>query len=275
MTNDIQLYQNLLNSWDNCIRKGLARDIEKPILMLSKEELKIELENKRNKIQTFNDFMYRHIDTIKNVKSDYCFLLVNEDGCLLSAKYRPGLIESNFEYRDFFISGSLFNEESIGTNAVSLTRILKRPVYLYPGFHYCNKLKNWYVYCIPVINRNKPVGFISLVSIRQPISKVLEGFSNLLTINVFSEYFLSGEDNMRDSCTTTQLTEKQNMILRMIAQGLSDEYISQELNLSLATIKYHNKAIFQKLNATSRVDAVVKAIMLNKITCYDLYNTYV
>lgn len=270
MTDDIQLYQNLLRSWDNCIKKGLPRDIEKPILVLSKEKLKIELSNKKNKIQKFNDFMYRHIDAIKNVNSDYCFLLVNENGCLLTAKYRSGTIENRLGYRSFLTPGSLFNEESIGTNAVSLAKILKRPVYIYPGFHYCNKLKNLYVYCIPIVNRNKPIGFISVVSGRQPIDKVLESFSNLLAVNVFSEHFSRGEAGMKDSCAEAQLTEKQNIILRMIAEGHPDKYISQELNLSLATIKYHNKAIFKKLNATSRVDAVVKAIMLNETTSYDL-----
>lgn len=274
MTNDVQLYQNLLKSWDICSRKGMSRDIDKPVLKLSKEELKLVFEKKRNRINRFSDFMYRYIDIIKNVKSDYCFLLVNEDGYLMNVRYRPGVMESDFEYKDFFIPGVFFGEESIGTNSVPLAGILKRSIHVYPGFHYLNKLKDWYEYCIPVVNKSRIAGYIVAVSFRQPLSKAMKGFADLLAVNVFYEFFTTGEECITESGITTELTERQCTVLKMIAQGLSDEYISQELRLSLATVKYHNQVIFKKLNATSRVDAVVKAMMLNKITFYDLYNIY-
>lgn len=274
MTNDVQLYQNLLKSWDICSRKGMSRDVDKPVLKLSKEELKLVFEKKRNRINRFSDFMYRYIDIIRNVKSDYCFLLVNEEGYLMNLRYRPGVMESDFEYKDFFIPGVFFGEESIGTNSIPLAGILKRPIHVYPGFHYLNKLKDWYEYCIPVVNKSRIAGYIVAVSFRQPLSKALEGFADLLAVNVFNEFFTTGEECITESGITTELTERQCTVLKMIAQGLSDEYISQELGLSLATVKYHNQVIFKKLNATSRVDAVVKAMMLNKITFYDLYNIY-
>lgn len=274
MTNDLQLYQSLLKSWDICSRKGMSREIDKPALKLPKEKMKLVYEKKRNRINKFSDFMYRYIDTIKYVKNDYCFLLADEEGYLINIKYRPGMMESDFEYRDFFIPGVFFGEESIGTNSIPVAGILKRPIHMYPGFHYLNRLKDWYEYCIPIFNKSKAAGYVVVISFWQPISKALEGFADLLAVNVFNEYFTAGDENITDSGVTTQLTEKQCTILRMIAQGLSDEYISQELRLSLATVKYHNQAIFKKLNATGRVDAVVKAMMMDKITFYDLYSKY-
>lgn len=274
MTEDIQLYQNLLRSWDVCMQKGISRKASKPLLKLPREELKLIIEKKRNRISKFNEFIYRHIDTLKNIKNDYCFVLANEEGCLINVKYRPGMIEREFEYKEFFVPGVFFAEESIGVNSISIAGILKRPIHIYPGFHYLTKLKNWYEYCIPAVNKGKMAGYIAVVSFGQPISKALEGFTDLLAVNLFYEYFATGNENTTDLSTSQQLTERQCAILRMIAQGLSDDQIAQELNLSLATVKYHNQIIFKKLNASSRVDAVVKAIMLNKITFYDLYSKY-
>jgi DNA-binding CsgD family transcriptional regulator len=252
----------------------MSREIDKPLLKLSKEKLKQVFDKRRNRVNKFSDFMYRYIDTIKHVKYDYCFLLADEEGYLINIKYRPGMMDSDCEYRDFFIPGVSFGEESIGTNSIPIAGILKRPIHMYPGFQYLDRLKDWYEYCIPIVNRSKIAGYIVVISFCQPVSKALEGFADLLAVNTFSEYFETGDGNVTESGMTTQLTEKQCIILKMIARGLSDEHISQELSVSLAAVKYHNQAIFKKLNATSRVDAVVKAIMLNKITFYDLYNKY-
>ena len=129
-------------------------------------------------------------------------------------------------------------------------------------------LKKWYEYCVPVQERGFTDSFVAVVSIQYPISRALKGFIALLSFNLQRDYPTVNYDSSKP------LTEKQFMMLKMIAQGLSDEYMSQELKLSLPTVKYHNQEIFKKLNAASRVDAVTKAIVSNELSLCDLFDLF-
>jgi LuxR family transcriptional regulator, maltose regulon positive regulatory protein len=55
------------------------------------------------------------------------------------------------------------------------------------------------------------------------------------------------------------LTQRELDILRLIAQGLSNQTISQRLFLALSTVKGHNRIIFDKLQVQSRTEAVARA----------------
>lgn len=55
------------------------------------------------------------------------------------------------------------------------------------------------------------------------------------------------------------LSEREIEILGLISDGLSNREISQELSLSVETIKWHNKQIFSKLGVNRRMQAVYKA----------------
>ena len=47
--------------------------------------------------------------------------------------------------------------------------------------------------------------------------------------------------------------------VRLIAQGLSNQEISERLVLALETVKGHNKKIFGKLQVQRRTEAVARA----------------
>jgi DNA-binding NarL/FixJ family response regulator len=55
------------------------------------------------------------------------------------------------------------------------------------------------------------------------------------------------------------LTERELDVFRLIARGLSNAEIGQELYISDATVKTHVTHVFQKLNVRDRVQAVVLA----------------
>ena len=64
---------------------------------------------------------------------------------------------------------------------------------------------------------------------------------------------------MRDDRQTTlsvSLTAREKEILTWIRDGKSTGEISTVLDISQDTVKYHVKNIFQKLNATSRTQAI-------------------
>ncbi len=56
------------------------------------------------------------------------------------------------------------------------------------------------------------------------------------------------------------LSEREIEILRLAAEGLSNQVISEKVSLSENTVKYHIKNILQKLNVHTRMEAVIFAL---------------
>lgn len=59
--------------------------------------------------------------------------------------------------------------------------------------------------------------------------------------------------------TGEPLTERELEVLRLIARGLTNRQIAEELTVVVGTVKAHNNRIFGKLGVTNRVQAVAKA----------------
>lgn len=56
------------------------------------------------------------------------------------------------------------------------------------------------------------------------------------------------------------LSDREMEILRLVAEGQSNAAISEQISLSENTVKYHLKNIMQKMNAHSRMEAVMSAM---------------
>jgi DNA-binding NarL/FixJ family response regulator len=56
------------------------------------------------------------------------------------------------------------------------------------------------------------------------------------------------------------LTPREREILGLIGQGLSNKAMARRLGISVHTIKFHMEALFTKLDATSRAEAVTKGL---------------
>lgn len=265
---DLTFYQCLIRSWYRCMKQGLTEEIEKPMINLDSKELNEKLRIKNGFILSFNNLIDKYLDLTKKIKGNYYFALFDNEENLLAVKVGSNVTERY--NNDFLVAGISFSERSVGTNAVALSKALRRPIYMLPDFHYCSKLKSWYEYCIPVKKTGNVNGFISVIGISCPISKALEGFVDLIGANMNEELSASEADDLSYNGIKGRLTDKQYLILKMMAQGFTDIHISKELKMSLPTVKFHNQNIFKILNATSRVDAVVKALMHSNLNIFDI-----
>ena len=61
------------------------------------------------------------------------------------------------------------------------------------------------------------------------------------------------------------LTNREKVVLRLIANGLNNRQIALKLGISPHTAKAHVCSIISKFNVTDRVQAVVKAIANGEI----------
>ena len=55
------------------------------------------------------------------------------------------------------------------------------------------------------------------------------------------------------------LNDREMQVLRLIAAGLSDRQIAEELYLSVNTVKWHNRQVYGKLGVSRRGQAVARA----------------
>jgi len=55
------------------------------------------------------------------------------------------------------------------------------------------------------------------------------------------------------------LNDRELQVLRLIAAGLSDRRIAEELYLSINTVKWHNRQLYAKLGVSRRGEAVARA----------------
>jgi two-component system, NarL family, nitrate/nitrite response regulator NarL len=66
--------------------------------------------------------------------------------------------------------------------------------------------------------------------------------------------------------TRRALTQREREILALVAAGASNKTIARRLGVSPNTVKFHIVAVFDKLQATTRAEAVAKAARLGELS---------
>lgn len=74
----------------------------------------------------------------------------------------------------------------------------------------------------------------------------------------------------KEQKTIEALSERELEVLRLATRGLSNQEIATELTLSLRTVQAHLGHIFNKLQVSSRTEAVVRALKEGWITLEDI-----
>ncbi|MFE4106165.1 response regulator [Almyronema epifaneia] len=76
-------------------------------------------------------------------------------------------------------------------------------------------------------------------------------------------HFYSGRTMLAKA--TVHLTEREQEVLHWLVQGASNDAIAKRLHITVATVKAHLTGIFEKLEVSSRTQAIVKALKLGLV----------
>jgi DNA-binding CsgD family transcriptional regulator len=261
------IFRSVIESWANCEQNGISKEIKEPQKLITEDELHKQTQ-KKEYLTNFRDFMHKYIDAIRMERGYYCFLVLNEELTILDVFFPRWInISGHCTHKKYLRIGVSFCSNSVGTNAVCIAKQSNTPVYLEPQLHYCNVLKEWHEYCVPIWDGYEKV-YVSLIRIGHPISSALKGFVDLLAKNMCCTNHTQAIKNDLPK----KLTPQHKLILKRMAQGMTDEQIAHELEISLSTVRFHTQNIFKIFNVGTRIEAVMKAIMQNEIFITDLYN---
>ena len=99
----------------------------------------------------------------------------------------------------------------------------------------------------------------------QAINVAMSGSGNVLSPRVIQILFEDQESSNASSNgrrSEYSLTQRENDILALLAEGKSNREIAQSLFLSEKTVKAHLAAIFRKLGVTNRTQAAMMAVQM-------------
>lgn len=101
-----------------------------------------------------------------------------------------------------------------------------------------------------------------------PREKVIEAIRGTVAGRAFVDPTVAGklleqaanQQTQQPTQITDKLTGREEDVLRLMARGLSNTEIAQQLHLSAGTVRNHVSAIFAKLDVSDRTQAVIIAI---------------
>jgi LuxR family maltose regulon positive regulatory protein len=73
------------------------------------------------------------------------------------------------------------------------------------------------------------------------------------------------EKDSRTGVHDVRLSPREHIVLQLISLGHTNKRVAQSLGIAPETVKSHAKHIFVKLRAQSRLEAVMRALMLDLI----------
>jgi len=107
-----------------------------------------------------------------------------------------------------------------------------------------------------------------VVGVIQDNSSPKEIIEAIQTIHHYGSWFpvdiarflaMSIPESLVPKTTFGTLTEKEENIMRLVAKGLSDREIAENLGVSLATVRYHFNNLFRKLHFENRTQVALYA----------------
>jgi len=110
-------------------------------------------------------------------------------------------------------------------------------------------------------------GALGVLTLGADIERLLTAVETLTRgLAVLEPAFLPTQIDTLLNVGLESLTPREKDVLTLLAEGLSNKAIAKRLGISDQTVKFHLNALLGKLGATSRTEAVTKAVRAGLLT---------
>ncbi|MEW6448950.1 MAG: LuxR C-terminal-related transcriptional regulator [Bacillota bacterium] len=156
--------------------------------------------------------------------------------------------------------GTVFTEESCGTNALALAREHQRLVAIRGEQHYCRLFKNWWCVAGPVKDpAGNVIGYLDISMHAEKELGLAAVHLQALVDSIQREFLLQELSHRRQVDPipaapsrippeiAAKLTAREREVLELLLRGLGSKEIAVKLHLSVSTVEDYRKRIYQKL----------------------------
>jgi len=162
--------------------------------------------------------------------------------------------------------GTVFTEESCGTNALALAQEHQRLIAIRGEQHYCRLFKDWWCVASPVKDpAGRTVGYLDISMHAEKKLGLAAALLQTLIHSMEREFLLldcyqtKSNNNLPPAPPRIPpevergLTPREREVLALLCNRLTSKEIAERLHLSPSTVETYRKRIYQKLGVKGRV----------------------
>lgn len=158
MINADLLNLQIAKSHDRCAEYGISENLVYSRKVLDEAELQKKFAANRNLVLTASPYMDQLINFVKG--SGFFALLTDNEGCILNAIGEEKILSEAFSIK--MIPGAYMDEKNIGTNAMSMVLIEKKPIQLSGNAHFIKAYHKWTCSAAPIMHNGELIGVLNL-----------------------------------------------------------------------------------------------------------------
>lgn len=148
----------IAKSHDRCAEYGISEDLVYSRKVLDEAELQKKFGANRNLVLTASPYMDQLINFVKG--SGFFALLTDNEGCILNAIGEEKILSEAFSIK--MVPGAYMDEKNIGTNAMSMVLIEKKPIQLSGNDHFIKAYHKWTCSAAPIMHNGELIGVLNL-----------------------------------------------------------------------------------------------------------------
>jgi sigma-54 dependent transcriptional regulator, acetoin dehydrogenase operon transcriptional activator AcoR len=148
----------IAKSHDRCAEYGISENLVYSRKVLDEAELQKKFAANRNLVLTASPYMDQLINFVKG--SGFFALLTDNEGCILNAIGEEKILSEAFSIK--MVPGAYMDEKNIGTNAMSMVLIGKRPIQLSGDAHFIKAYHKWTCSAAPIMHEGELIGVLNL-----------------------------------------------------------------------------------------------------------------
>ncbi|MGO0122475.1 LuxR C-terminal-related transcriptional regulator [Desulfothermobacter acidiphilus] len=256
-------HEELEASYARCRRLGVPPGAPSPRKILSPAELAPRLKANLSLVT-----LARHIVAPICHRKSYLYILCDPELVALEIFAAPEVLAA--AERKGFMPGTVFTEESCGTNALSLTKELRRLVAIRGEQHYYRLFENWWCVASPVKDHaGRTVGYFDISMHAEKELGLAAALLQTLVARIEDGFPLAEpRSRQRNGAAPApfvlppevdeKLTPREREVLKLLLEWLDDVEIARRLHISRSTVKTHRWNIYRKFGVRNLRELLAK-----------------